>query len=154
MKRIFLVMLLGAFGGTLAHVTWYRLQQPSATLNRTLDTQLAWIKSDLQLTSEQYAQIKAIHEQSSPHLAALAAQLTRMRAELAAFEKQRKTTGEIDFLEFAQYVEQRRRVDRECLQSTRQLVDATADVMNPRQRERYLNLLPAIHRSVLTSAHN
>ncbi|PTY08567.1 hypothetical protein DB347_03035 [Opitutaceae bacterium EW11] len=153
MKRAILVTLLGLLGGTVAHYGWLS-SQGSRVGGEGLDAQLAWIKTDLQLTPEQYARIKAIHEQSSPRLLALASRVSRMRDEFAAFERQRKTTGEIDFLEFAQYVEERRRVDKECLQSTRQLVDASADVMTPRQRERYLSLLPAAHRPIPVSSHN
>jgi hypothetical protein len=143
MKRILTVTLFGLAGGLAAHFGWLFAHQAKAS---GLDAQLAWIQHDLQLTPQQYARIKAIHEQSSPHLLALAARVSHMKDEFAAFERQRKTTGEIDFLEFAHFVEERRRIDRECLQSTQQLVDASADVMTPEQRQRYLNLLPTLHR--------
>jgi hypothetical protein len=145
MNRAVLVLAVGLLGGAMGHFGW--LTYKHATLRESdLDAQLAWIKTDLQLTPEQYARIKAIHQESSPHLLALASRVARMREEFNAFERQRKTTGEIDFLEFAQFVQERRRIDGECLQSTRQLVDASAGVMTPRQRERYLSLLSAAHR--------
>lgn len=142
MKRILLVTFLGVLCGTVGHFACLALQQPSQR-SAGLDAQLAWIRNDLQLTPEQYARIKALHEQSSPHLMVLASRVARLREEFAAFERQRKTTGEIDFLEFAQFVDERRRIDRECLLSTRQLVDASADILTAPQRERYLTLLPA-----------
>jgi len=145
MNRGIIVMLLGIIGGALSHEGWLTYKQ-SGVSGSDLDAQLAWIKSDLQLTPEQYARIKAIHQESSPHLHALASRVARMRDEFNAFERQRTTTGEIDFLEFAQFIQERRRIDGECLQSTRQLVDASAGVMTPRQRERYLSLLSAAHR--------
>ena len=153
MKRLASVLLLGLLGGTVGHFGWLNYQEAVTTSN-TLDAQLAWIKTDLGLSTEQYARIREIHEQSSPRLLALSHQVARMRQEFAAFERQRKTTGEIDFLEFAQFVELRRRIDSECLQSTRQLVDASAGVMNPSQRERYLSLLPAAHRPGQVSSQN
>ncbi len=153
MKRIVLITLLGLLGGAGAHFGWLSLHQGGSS-NENLDTQLAWIKTDLQLTPEQYARIRAIHQQSSPHLVALASRVARMREEFAAFERQRTTTGEIDFLEFAHFVDERRRIDRDCLQSTRRLVDASAEVMNPRQRQRYLSLLPTFHRSAPISTPN
>lgn len=152
MSRALLVLLLGLLGGTVSHVGW--LTYKGAAARDDLDAQLAWIKTDLQLSDEQYARIREIHERSSPRLLALADRVARMRSEFAAFERQRKTTGEIDFLEFAQFIEVRRSVDRECLQSTRQLVDASAGVMTPSQRERYLSLLPAAHRPRAASQHN
>ena len=153
MNRFLLVLVLGVLGGTLGHFGWLTLQKDRAAGN-DLDAQLAWIRYDLDLTTAQYEQLRAIHQQSSPRLLALANQVARMREELAAFERQRKTTGEIDFLEFADFVQLRRRIDNECLQSTRQLVDASAGVMNPRQRERYLSLVPAAHRPLAASQHN
>lgn len=150
MSRILLITLLGLLGGTVGHYACLYLQQPHGS-NDNLDAQLAWIKTDLQLTTEQYARIKAIHQQSSPHLLKLASRVARMREEFAAFESQRKTTGEVDFLEFARFIDERRRIDHECLLSTRQLVDASADVLTPGQRERYLTLLPAAVRPILIS---
>jgi hypothetical protein len=99
------------------------------------------MKTELKLTDRQFARIKAIHEQSSPRLLALAAQVARMREEYDAFEHERTTSGQVDFLEFAHFVEQRRVVDRECLFSTRQLVADAAGVMTDKQRARYLGLL-------------
>lgn len=149
MKRVILVLLLGLAGGLGGHYALLHRLQPKNV--SALDAQLAWIQRDLQLTPEQYARIRAIHEQSSAHLLALAGQVARMRSEFAAFEHQRKTVGEIDFLEFAHFVEERRMIDRECLKSTQRLVDASAGVMNPQQRARYLSLLPISHRSTLVT---
>lgn len=141
MRRTLLVTLLGLLGGASGFYACLAVQQPRGGSD-SLDAQLAWIKNDLQLTPEQYARIKTIHQQSHPHLLTLASSVARMREEFAAFDRQRKTTGEIDFLEFARYVEERRRIDRDCLLSTRQLVGASADVLTPGQRARYLTLLP------------
>ena len=58
----------------------------------------------------------------------------------------RKTDDRVDFIEFAQFVETRRTINRECLESTRQLVLASAGVMTPEQRTHYLGLVaPAEH---------
>jgi Spy/CpxP family protein refolding chaperone len=139
MKRTLLIVLLGLTASVLAHVGWFVSQQPCRT--NGLDCQLQWMKTELKLTDEQFARIKAIHEQSSPRLLALAAQVARMRTEYDAFEHERTTSGQIDFLEFAHFVEQRRAVNRECLTSTQRLVADAARVMTAQQRERYLGLL-------------
>jgi hypothetical protein len=47
----------------------------------------------------------------------------------------------VDFLEFARFVESRRTLNRECLDSTRQLVLASAEVMTPNQRQLYIRLV-------------
>lgn len=145
MKRSLLIILLGLGAGGLAHLGWFLWQRPCQADN--LDCQLQWMKTELKLSDQQYARIKSIHERSSPRLLALAVQVARMREEYADFEHQRTTVGQVDFLEFAHFVEQRRVVDRECLTSTRQLVADAADVMTDQQRTRYLALLGPVLKS-------
>jgi predicted nucleotidyltransferase component of viral defense system len=142
MKRTLLIVLLGLTGGLLVHVGWFISQQPCRA--NGLDCQLEWMKTELKLSDEQFARIKSIHEQSSPRLLALAAQVARMRDEYDAFEHERTTSGQIDFLEFAHFVEQRRAVDRECLTSTQRLVADAARVMTAQQRKQYLGLLSPV----------
>ena len=139
MNRTFLVIVTGLVAGVLAHVAWFNTHRPCT--GDELTCQLSWIRTELKLTDEQYARIRAIHEASSPKLLALAAQVAQMREEYAAFDRQRLATDRVDFLEFARFVEQRRAIDRECLAITRQLVAATSNTMSPEQRERYLVLL-------------
>ena len=139
MKRTLLILLLGIVAGGVAHVGWFLSQRPCS--GDSLDCQLDWMKTELKLSDEQFARIKAIHKESSPRLLALAAQVGHMREEYDAFEHERTTAGQVDFLEFAHFIEQRRAVDRECLSSTRQLVADAARVMTAQQRERYLGLL-------------
>lgn len=144
MKRMLLVILFGIASGLLAHVGWFVAHRPARGDN--LEAQLAWMQGSLQLSPAQFARIKTLHEQSSPRLRALAAEVGRMREEFAAFEQERRTEGQIDFLEFARFVEARRAVDRECAASTRRLILAASEVMNPQQRERYQTLLnPALN---------
>lgn len=139
MKRALLVLLAGLAAGISAHVAWFRTHQPCN--GDQLNCQLAWIKTELKLTDEQYARVRAIHEKTSPRLLALAAQVAQMRDEYAAFDRARLTTDRVDFVEFAKFVEQRRAIDRECLALTRQLVAATSETMSPAQKERYLGLI-------------
>jgi hypothetical protein len=113
--------------------------------SENLDALLAWMKTDLQLTDQQLARIRNVHEQLSPHLLTLATQVSQMQRAFTEFEHERKSEGQIDFLEFARYVEQRRRLDRECTESTRKLIAEASDVMTPQQRQQYLQLLdPAL----------
>jgi hypothetical protein len=142
MKRSILVILTGLAAGVLAHSGWYLWQRPCT--RNSLDCQLEWMKTELKLSDQQFAHIKVVHEKSSPRLVALAAQVARMREEYDAFEHERTTSGQVDFLEFAHFVEQRRAVDRECLSSTRQLVADASNLMTAQQRERYLVLLGSV----------
>jgi hypothetical protein len=118
---------------------------PADRTTDNLDEMLAWMKNDLQLDEQQLARIRNVHEQLSPRLLALAGQVTQMQRTFAEFEKERQSAGRVDFIEFASYVEQRRRLDRECTESTHRLIAAASDVMTPKQRQQYLQLLdPAL----------
>ena len=141
MNRTLSILTLGLGFGLATHFAYFRLNEPAATTS--LDGQLAWMKTELQLNDAQFARIKELHEASSPRLRAMAGQVARLQAEFAEFEQTRRTSDRVDFLEFARFVEMRRAVSRECLDSTRQLVLAAAEVMNPRQRQRYIQLVAA-----------
>ena len=139
MKHTFVILTLGLVIGLCTHLAYFRLHVPAAADG--IDGQLAWMRTELQLTNTQYARIKALHEASSPKLRAMAAQVAQLQGEFKAFEQIRRTKDQVDFLEFARFVETRRHVSRECLDSTRQLVLASAEVMTPQQRQRYIRLV-------------
>jgi len=139
MKAALLVLMLGLGAGVAAHFGYYYAHRPCTS--GSLDCELAWIRNELKLNDAQYARIRELHENSGPQIVSLAVQVERMQRELAAFETQRRTTDRIDFLEFAKFAEERRAMDRECLDSTRQLVESSARIMTPAQRERYLNIV-------------
>lgn len=141
MNRTVLMLLLGALIGVGAHTIYFNFHRPVGL--DSLDGQLAWMKEELNLSEEQFARIKNLHEESSPRLRALAADVARMQAEFAAFENTRRTSDHVDFIEFAQFVETRRNINRQCQESTRQLVLASAGVMTPTQRSHYLGLVSA-----------
>ncbi|MGA2692439.1 MAG: hypothetical protein ABSF76_08750 [Opitutaceae bacterium] len=141
MTRGTLVLLLGLVVGVASHVVYFNVHRQYDP--DSLDGQLAWMKSELHLSNAQFARIKELHEASSPRLRALAAQVAQMQAEFAAFENTRRTSDQVDFIEFAQFVEVRRNIDRECLDSTRKLVLAAASEMNPSQREHYFGIVAA-----------
>ena len=106
----------------------------------------AQMRSQLELSAGQYQQIKMLHEQLGPQLGALAQEVERMRLQLAAYEHERVTAGQIDFIEFARFVQEQRSVDEACARSTSRLVDQTASVMTPEQRSRYLSIVaPALN---------
>jgi hypothetical protein len=141
MRRGALVLLLGLVVGLGTHVVYFRLHQPAGP--GTLDGELAWMKAELQLSDAQYARIRELHEASSPRLRALATQVAQMQTEVAAFEETRRTSDRVDFVEFAQFVQARRTINAECLESTRRLVQAAAGEMNPAQRQHYFGIVAA-----------
>jgi Spy/CpxP family protein refolding chaperone len=139
MRHVFLVLVLGLVSGIGAHLAWFRANQPGGA--DPLARELSWMKSELKLTDAQVERIRSIHQASSPRLTALAAQVASMREEYAAFERERVATDQVDFIEFAHFVERRRAIDSECLASTRRLVTATSELMTPLQRATYFRLL-------------
>lgn len=141
MKRGGIILLLGLAVGAASHVVYFNFHRPYDA--GTLDGQLAWMRSELQLSDAQFARIRELHEASSPRLRALAAQVSQMQAEFVAFENTRRTSDRVDFIEFARFVEIRRNIDRECLDSTRRLVMAAASEMTQRQREQYFGIVAA-----------
>lgn len=139
MNRTVLMLLVGLLVGAGAHTVYFNFHRPVGL--DSLDGQLAWMKQELNLSEEQFSRIKELHEESSPRLRALAADVARMQAEFAAFENTRRTSDRVDFIEFAQFVETRRNINRQCQESTRQLVLASAGLMTPQQRTHYLGLV-------------
>jgi hypothetical protein len=153
MKRILATLLACLAAAVLAHVAWFEFRKPPGL--DSLKGDLAWMRVELGLDEQQYARIVALHEKSSSRLIALASQVARMRREFESFERVRRTESQVDFIEFARFVEASRAVDRECLDSTHRLVQATADLMGPGQRERYMKLVqPAAKGRVPTASAN
>lgn len=146
MKRTAFILSLGLATGALGHFGWFAVHRHQTV--DSLETQLAWMRTDLDLQPEQFTRIKQLHEQLEPRLLELAAQVDRLRSEFAAFERERVEEGEVDFLKVAQAAADSRVLDRECDASTRQLIAAATSVMTPEQRERYLEILaPALENS-------
>lgn len=139
MKRPFVILVLGLLVGTAVHFAYYGHHQHIAS--DTLEGQLVWMKTELRLTDAQFARIKELHQASHPRLREMAAQVAVMHAEFAEFERTRRTADRVDFLEFARFVHNRRELNRECLDSTRQLILASAEVMTPEQRQHYIRLV-------------
>lgn len=139
MKRTLLTLALGLAVGLVTHLAYFRLHRPATT--DTLEGRLAWMKTELQLTDAQFARVREIHQASSPRLRAIADRAAGLQEEFLTFEQVRRAEDRVDFLEFARYVELRRRLSLEGRDSTRQLVLAAAAVMTPEQRQRYIQLV-------------
>ena len=152
MKRSLVVLLAGLIVGVGAHLAWFQFRHPATVSG--LNADLAWMKGQLELSSDQLARIQALHEQSSPRLLALAEQVAHMEQEFAAFERSRQTDDEVDFLEFARFVQQRRTLEKECDDSARKLIAASAEIMTPAQRQRYLTLVSPALDAPTSGLHN
>jgi hypothetical protein len=157
--------LLFAAACLLAFVEWHEAQrqrQVNAELVRqylrlidpargapsgfdSMDRELVWMRDELNLSPVQYARIRELHETLNTELVALEKERLRVRQETAALEEERRTEGQVDFLVFAGLVKIRQDIDLQSFHSMQQLVSATATIMTPEQRRRYLDYVqPAI----------
>jgi hypothetical protein len=139
MRRTATVILIGLIGGFGAHYAYFQTHRPCT--DATLACELAWIRDELDLSQEQFDRLARLHEMTEPRLLALADQLDGLRRQFDAFEAQRKGEGEIDFIEFSEFIAERRQTKNAYEDSSRSLVLASADLMEPEQRQRYLSLV-------------
>lgn len=152
MKRTLLVFAFGLLAGSLAHFGWHAARD--TTSSDSLEVQLQWMRSYLELDAEQYQKIRAVHEVMTPQLIEFAHELNEMKVQLAAYEEQRVETEEIDFLAFARFVAEQRSIDKACEESTRRLIQYSVAEMTPEQREQYLSMLtPALESSETRTFH-
>jgi hypothetical protein len=109
----------------------------------SLDRELVWMRDELRLSPAQYARIKELHETLNSELVTLEKERLRVRQETAALEEERRTEGQIDFLVFAGLIKIRQNLDLQSFNSMQRLVSATATIMTPDQRRRYLDYVQA-----------
>lgn len=140
MNRTVLVLAIGLAAGFAAYRVQVDRGEPPAA-SASIDAELHWMKSELRLTDAQLLQLKALHEASEPRLRVLATQVAQLQREFAAIEDRRRQEGGVDFLKLGRFVEARRNVRAESLALSRQLVLASADIMDPVQRQRYLTFV-------------
>ena len=142
MKHTFITLLVGLLGAIGAHLGWVAFHHAAPV--RDLESQLAWMQRDLHLSPTQMEQIRALHRHSRPRLLALGQEVARLRQEASRFEEARQTAGQVDFVKFARFAAEQRALDQECLDSARQLIASTAEVMTSAQRDQYLSLLAPV----------
>ena len=152
MKRTVIALTLGLLCGVCAHLAWFGLRHPQPIGD--FDSQLVWMKKDLHLNSSQLAHIRSLHEQSKPRMVALAREVARMRREFEVIEDHRQKEGMIDFLKVSRVAVEQRVIGNQCMESARELVAATAAILNPRQRDQYLSLLSPAMQAAAGGAFN
>jgi hypothetical protein len=109
----------------------------------SLERELVWMRDELRLSPAQYLRIKELHATLNSELVTLEKERLRVRQETAALEEERRTEGQIDFLVFAGLIKIRQNLDLQSFNSMQRLVSATATIMTPDQRRRYLDYVQA-----------
>ena len=106
-----------------------------------LERDLLWLRRELELSPEQFAQLRSLHESSNERLQLLAVELAQERQTEAHWEAERTNTGDVDFLSYGFAAKGVDALGRMSAQATRSLIESTAAVLDNRQRERYLGLV-------------
>lgn len=140
MNRTIVIIAVGLAAGFASYRLSFTQPDPVAA-GGSIDSELRWMKTELHLTDTQLHQLRTLHEASEPRLRALGLQVAQLRQEFAAIEDRRRRQGEVDFLKLGRFVEARRHVRAESLAFSRQLVLASAEVMDADQRQRYLGFV-------------
>lgn len=121
--------ILGATAAALvvavgAHAWYLRVHEAPAPY----EAEIRWLSAELKLTEEQVAQVRALHVAHCPDMDSLHEELEQQRAAAPG----------------APACEE---VEKRCAQSTEQLISEVARVLEPAQRERYLELVqPCLRR--------
>jgi hypothetical protein len=149
--------------GVLAFVEWHEAwlqRQVNAELARqylrvidpvsgapsgsdSMDRGLVWMRDELRLSPVQYARIRELHEALNSELVTVEKERLRVRQETVALEQERRAEGQIDFLVFAGLIKIRQNLDLQSFNSMQRLVFASATIMTPEQRRRYLYYVQA-----------
>lgn len=102
---------------------------------------MEWLKSELDLSEEQYARVIRLHGDRESEIRVLSRKVRDLELMLAELEAERVTQGYVDYLEMGRYVETKRKLDEACAKSTSELIASVGDVMNVDQRKRYFSIV-------------
>jgi hypothetical protein len=137
MTRTLLILVSAVAAGVAGHWGWYAARRPDPAA----ESQLAWVRRELDLAPEQYRRLREIHARGEPELRQLAGEVARLREQFAAFERERLEAGQVDFLQVARAAADSRTLDLQCDAAAQRLIAAALGVMTPEQRRRYLELV-------------
>ena len=135
MKRgLFIILLALAAGGATFWVT--RSHQQTTRREVLLDAmpELAWLKGELNLNNEQFAQAVALHTGYRPQCVAMCRAISEARAKME--ELARTSRGMTP--ELAAAIADHARVQAECRRKMLEHLYQTAALMDPKQAARYL----------------
>ncbi|MDQ8181372.1 hypothetical protein [Pelagicoccus sp. SDUM812005] len=134
------VLALGLACGILAHVSYVRAYSP-ACFSADTGCEMEWLRSELDLSEEQFARITRLHGDREREIRTLSRKVRDLELLLAELEAERVTKGYVDYLEIRNYMEAKRKLDEACVKSTSDLIASVGDVMNMDQRKRYFSIV-------------
>lgn len=126
----------------------YRLTEsadPLATGGRldesTVEESIEWLRNELGLTDDQFRKLASLHEEFTPTFAHIFHDLQLQRAQVAQFEAMRRESELIDFIQVYRVTKSYRHLQDRASTSTAELVARVSQLVDPKQRSRYLELL-------------
>lgn len=111
-------------------------QQPPSTIDM-----LAWMRSRLDLSSEQFATLVQLHESYQGRFIRLYQDLCEIDARYQGFEKQRLNDDPIDFMALYQLLRDRDALNDSSEQTSGEYLSLVLQVLTPEQAHDYLSLL-------------
>lgn len=147
MKKGLLILALAIAVGILAFFLSHS-QSRTGTDSVLLDSmpELAWLRTDLELTDEQFSKVEKLHRDYRPVCAEMCHRIAESKATVAALAS---SQGEMrDNL--AKAIENHGKVIAECKRGMLEHIYQTASLMAERQARRYLEVTVPM---VLDSAH-
>lgn len=102
---------------------------------------LAWMRSNFDLTQEQFVELVSVHQSYDSRLDNLYGQLVSLQDGYATFEKRRLKDESIDFVALYQLLQRRDAVIDDARATSHELVAHVLTILRPEQRDRFLLLL-------------
>jgi hypothetical protein len=102
---------------------------------------LAWMRSSLDLSREQFQALVELHSKYEDRFVALYKDLSEIQAEYQVFEDKRMRNDMIDFMELYDLLRERDTLRASSEQTSRELVSLVLRVLTPEQARSYLALL-------------
>ncbi len=107
------------------------------TLAESRGAELEWLRHEFKLDDRQFAEIKRLHEEYEPVCDGLCTRMMKAQSNLSGLiSKNRSVTPEI-----VQAFQETAQVRQECQEAMLQQIYRVGAVMNPDQRQRYLEIM-------------
>ncbi|MBK1880584.1 hypothetical protein [Pelagicoccus mobilis] len=135
-----MVIVIGVVAGVSAHLGYFNTYSAEMRATSGLN-EMEWLRSELDLTEEQFARITRLHDDRESEIRTLSRKVRDLELMLAELEAERVTEGYVDYLEIRNYMEAKRKLDEACSKSTNDLIASVGDVMDLEQRRRYLTIV-------------
>ena len=135
MKRAVLILLAAFLAGALSYSLHMSVRGPEMPEHEAVFEDLRWLRSEFELSDEQYAAIEGVYREYRPVCEELCLRVIEARDKLN--ERLADATGFTPELDEA--LDRYTRVKQECHRAMMRHVYEVAAHMDPEQRERYVN---------------